>query len=1084
MDAFSYFGPDKVNLEFPAAWIPGIMNIDQFIAINFTKLHLISKLQLLGLYGYGSVKSVILEYKDEDDADWKKYQRLDEASALKINSALVFIFSKCLTVKQIRIKPYFWKNAIAIKMAVFGHEYETSIISLMNNEQCLKLKNKQSIYPTNYEYLQFRFKSRQIGIEIFRSHNLLNGFDLKIVHSERTVLMYLVSIFDEIINYMDCEIKVDVSDGFWHLFELSKNTSILSLSVDHLSCRLSIRNLPPSLIISEHTVLGTKNVTTFNSNRFRVCFEGIKYINDNMDEFAIGEKLVYNIGRLYHKNCITTGVLTLSVKDSESEFKYTNVELEGEFEVNLEFSGIRNDGSLVVFEFNKVSLQIAVENGRMVIIVDDSTNSSTKSEIENCDLKADNNWHFLSVRIGSSKQLSAICDSKKIANVLDQINVDLFGIVNVFIGNHGSLPATIFCARAVKVCSTDIMAKWRESAKYLNYISYKCQFPQRLCLDNPCHNGGLCVSINEEMGIFNCSCPVGFSGRYCETSADYHRSLIKSIANEKNSFIDALSVCLADVDKCYAKYAPEEIEVKNLYSEITLLSNKHGIMVGKQYGLSSFSIQFKTSPFNHNRIRRAGWEGAVLWSSFRSNDNLLIKGPIVELSLKSQREVELVCFDKLLSSNDFSRYRIMHSKEIDDDHWHSIGVRFSDLGAVVIIDDVDYPARCTELIHIIGAPDRYPFINGFNGCIRNINLNDQAINLTKFVLKRDTFINGCPNLCQWFPRYSDLCQNGGKCVSYYDTVQCDCSMTGYIGTRCTIPVGFWFNGCTILIHTIPSTGVYAMQDIDISLSFATYEKSVVLFAIVGDEGPLNTKNRRKDYLLIEINNNGGLRVTLDFGTDLARLNSHWGDYSDGLSHDLRLSPRRMFNRRHSSIDGNEAKTDIDGDFLIWPNEADLALHYPRRICIGGVLQNDFNLKRKLNAFSGCISAVVINQIVPLKRFVGDDSELTRKVAVCADPTASLIYSPSLEERSCFLGNERFNNSMDVHQSFNVKKKMFVVDVEDNDFANKYSIASKIAGYILAALSSCVLITTCIAIICKTYYKKYLKSNEPIYKIEE
>ena len=48
---------------------------------------------------------------------------------------------------------------------------------------------------------------------------------------------------------------------------------------------------------------------------------------------------------------------------------------------------------------------------------------------------------------------------------------------------------------------------------------FRCDQPIDQCLDNPCVNGGSCVT--QEAGSFSCHCPAGYKGSRCQLLVDH-----------------------------------------------------------------------------------------------------------------------------------------------------------------------------------------------------------------------------------------------------------------------------------------------------------------------------------------------------------------------------------------------------------------------------------------------------------------------------------------------------------------------------------------------------------------------------------
>ncbi|XP_052058141.1 axotactin-like isoform X6 [Mytilus californianus] len=130
---------------------------------------------------------------------------------------------------------------------------------------------------------------------------------------------------------------------------------------------------------------------------------------------------------------------------------------------------------------------------------------------------------------------------------------------------------------------------------------------------------------------------------------------------------------------------------------------------------------------------------------------------------------------------------------VNDNKWHTLHLHFTDRFTKIKIDDRSNQINHTDLLEltgemVIGHGPRlaYDANDGFVGCIRNLAIQDKvkdAINLLQTnSAVYGVILDGCHLVpyCEGGPH----CEHGGKCLSNWDGVACDCSDTAYEGHAC------------------------------------------------------------------------------------------------------------------------------------------------------------------------------------------------------------------------------------------------------------------------------------------------------------
>ncbi len=148
-------------------------------------------------------------------------------------------------------------------------------------------------------------------------------------------------------------------------------------------------------------------------------------------------------------------------------------------------------------------------------------------------------------------------------------------------------------------------------------------------------------------------------------------------------------------------------------------------------------------------------------------------------------------------------------------------------------------------------------------------------------------------------------------------------------------------------------GIVGSSDEIIQAQFSTYVKSGLIMQIISDK---KDEKGNYDFLSIEINNNGGVKIKLNYGFDLFEFNSPMY-LTNGQNHALTI----IRNNRGSTL---TITIDEHKPFVFIFDKAsdyDLIFDSPRHIFIG---RNDSIIDTM--GFFGCISRLQFNRIFPLK----------------------------------------------------------------------------------------------------------------------
>ncbi|KAF7668280.1 hypothetical protein LDENG_00021540 [Lucifuga dentata] len=299
------------------------------------------------------------------------------------------------------------------------------------------------------------------------------------------------------------------------------------------------------------------------------------------------------------------------------------------------------------------------------------------------------------------------------------------------------------------------------------------------CVPGVCKNGGECV--NRLAGGFKCECPLGeYEKPYCEmTTRSFPGQSFVTFRGLRQRFHFTVSFT----------FATRERNALLLYNG--RFNEKHDFIaleiINEQIQLTFSGGETKTTvaPFVSGGVSDGQWHSVQLHYYNKPNIGRLgiPHGP-------SGEKVAVVAVDDC----DISM-AIRFGKQIGN---YSCAAQGTQTGQKKSLD-LTGPLL---LGGVPNLPEDFPVRNrDFVGCMRNFRIDSKAIDMGSFIANNGTTA-GCPakkNFCT-----SELCQNGGVCVSKWNTYSCDCP-TGYGGKNCeqVMPSPQFFDGQALVSWSDP-----------------------------------------------------------------------------------------------------------------------------------------------------------------------------------------------------------------------------------------------------------------------------------------
>ncbi|XP_034297968.1 cadherin EGF LAG seven-pass G-type receptor 1 isoform X2 [Pantherophis guttatus] len=485
-----------------------------------------------------------------------------------------------------------------------------------------------------------------------------------------------------------------------------------------------------------------------------------------------------------------------------------------------------------------------------------------------------------------------------------------------------------------------------------------CETEIDLCYSNPCGNNGLCRSRE---GGYTCECYEDYTGEYCEVNARSGRcapGVCKNGGTCVNLLIGGF--------KC--ECPPGEYE--RPYCEMTTRS----------FPPESF-VTFK------GLRQRFHFTVSLMFATRERNALLLYNGRFNEkhdfIALEIIEEQIQLTFSAGETTTTVAPFV---PGGVSDGQWHSVQVQYynkpniGQLGiphgpsgekvAVVTVDDCDtaVAVRFGSLIGnyscaaqgtqsgskksldltgplLLGGvpnlPEDFPVHNRqFIGCMRNLSIDSKPIDMASYIANNGT-LAGClaqKNYCT-----TNWCQNGGTCVTKWNTYSCDCPLR-YGGKNCeqAMPFPQRFTGESII----------TWNNLDITISIPWYiglmfrtrkVNGVLMQADAGVSSKINIQILNK-YVVFEV---------YDGQNQVASLKMSQVRINDGEWHHLLIELK-------STKDGKDIKylAVVSLDYGMYQSTVQIGNQLPglkmKSIIVGGV---SGDLASVQQGFYGCLQGV-------------------------------------------------------------------------------------------------------------------------------
>uniref|UniRef100_A0A8C3J513 Contactin associated protein 1 n=1 Tax=Calidris pygmaea TaxID=425635 RepID=A0A8C3J513_9CHAR len=342
----------------------------------------------------------------------------------------------------------------------------------------------------------------------------------------------------------------------------------------------------------------------------------------------------------------------------------------------------------------------------------------------------------------------------------------------------------------------------------------------------------------------------------------------------------------------------------------------------------------------------------------------------------------------------------------NDDEWHQVKAELNVKLARLRVDKLPWvvrPAPPQSFVRLdfdrplyVGAAEHK--MRPFLGCLRALRMNGVTLNLEGKANETEGVRVNCTGHCQDPPV---PCQNSGLCVERYSHYSCNCSISAFDGPFCNHDIGGYFEEGTWIRYNILPMSLYAAREFasiisspweplpgynltseEVSFSFSTTSAPAVL---------LYVSSFVKDYMAVLIKDDGSLQLRYQLGTSPYVFALTTKPVTDGRPHRVNIT------RLHRTL------------YTQFSLFVDSKLDSPKNLYLGRVMETgviDPEIQRyNTPGFSGCLSGVKFNTLVPLKAIFRPTSpvrpysirgELVESSCASMLPLTTILIPPEMD----------------------------------------------------------------------------------------
>lgn len=484
---------------------------------------------------------------------------------------------------------------------------------------------------------------------------------------------------------------------------------------------------------------------------------------------------------------------------------------------------------------------------------------------------------------------------------------------------------------------------------------YECDVEVNLCYSNPCHNEGKCE--RRESG-FTCVCKEGFTGKMCEINLNQD-TCAPGVCHGSSYCVLPSSNSIQCANCSFREWSSETCELRTRSFSRGSYLTFHSLSRRNRF---TINLKFSTKQDN-----------GLLFYNGRFNDLF----DFISLEIVSSRLV----FSYSLGDKTSQVSVCPPTGHLLDGQWHEVTVSYFNRTVSLILDDCDdgvgenrkvagghfycsnktrltLDKRCDDRMQscfrfldlngpfMVGGlpplPTTFPIsTNSFNGCIRDISIDSELLDLNDFVANNGTRA-GClekRGFCHSFP-----CRNKGRCKEGWGSFECECP-EGFMGNDCSLRAedvkSFRGNGLLVVTPTLaPVKSNWIVQ-----FSFKTFQDDALLVTINLDKSGQQNRVRFDivdGHIRYSHNNDSAILTTLNV--------------SDGKWHKVKATRSKVWMINGIWLDVDYGQYEVHRDLSTDVNGMCIS-----KVSVGSLETPEDGLDpdRDVINFSGCIEGLDI-----------------------------------------------------------------------------------------------------------------------------
>lgn len=516
------------------AWTASIQNAGQYIAIDFGKDYIVTKVMTQGRQGSDEyVIEFTLEYS-ADNKTWTEYTNefgITEIFPGNTNgndvkrNALLYPFIG----RYIRFRPQRWHQFISMRVDVYGCEYTSNPVKVANSGYISYDLIGMNTTRSEKDLITMRFRTtKQDGVLLYADGNQGDFMSLEL---RRGYVYFRIDLgsTSTVPGLTEVVGGSMVDDGQWHDIIIIRERKDVKLVVDRLESVFETNGLFFKLDLDKMIYLG--GVDSFNKKglntqyNFHGCidfvrFNGIQMIRDAKQVTAGNRQSRFGIHGPVEFRCTIVTDVPCTFSSLESYLLVSADQASGVVRAKFQFRTHDEDGLILYHAMNEPSeVKVRVDrSGFIAYRVVSLENQVVEDVVRNIDLESktqaftDGLWHQFEMYIDPTKVNVTVDRNSKVSFR----NMNIKSGTDYYIGGSSYFSGFRGCMRNIEVGAVPVdLEQIMGSNKHMVTIG-SCKIKDR-CTPNPCEHGGTCT---QDWHNFFCDCEqTGYKGQVCHVSS-------------------------------------------------------------------------------------------------------------------------------------------------------------------------------------------------------------------------------------------------------------------------------------------------------------------------------------------------------------------------------------------------------------------------------------------------------------------------------------------------------------------------------------------------------------------------------------